>query len=99
MIVLGRSDCDVRRAEYLRTQAGIIGGLEETARRTGATLVRFDDLLCRGSTCRTVTDDGVSIYKDSGHLSILGSAGAVPRLGLDVVMGNLEATPQPTAVP
>lgn len=84
LIVLGRSGCDFAYAEHLRHQAGIIDGLKEVAHRTGAKVVWFDPLLCDAVTCRTSTEDGVSIYKDGGHLSIPGSVWAVRRLALEV---------------
>lgn len=42
-------------------------------------LLRFDPLLCRQGRC-DVTQDGVMLYRDQGHLSEAGAAQLVPRL-------------------
>ena len=49
-------------------------------------VIWFDDLLCGNELCNTTIDD-VSIYRDSGHLSIPGST----LLGREVnLMGIIE---------
>lgn len=86
LLLLGRAGCDFTAAEYHRRQAGILEGLEEVRQRTGAPLLRFDALLCASGRCVSSLADGRSVYKDDGHLSIPGSAWAVPQLGLQALL-------------
>ncbi|MBE0547630.1 MAG: acyltransferase family protein [Rubrivivax sp.] len=83
LVMLGRTECDFSYTEHEANQAGIVDGLKQVSARTGAAVVWFDSLLCSSGVCRTGTAEGVSIYKDGGHLSIPGSMWAVPKLGLE----------------
>ncbi len=83
LAMLGRKDCNFDLAEHLQYQRGIIDGLNEVARRTGASVVWFDGLLCHQGKCSTASLDGASLYMDAGHLSVQGSKHLVPQLGLD----------------
>lgn len=69
-IVLLRKDCSVTYDEYLRHEELIISILNTLAENTN--IFWLSDLLCDPSECKTRIE-GVPIYKDSGHLSIVGS--------------------------
>lgn len=88
LLVLGRSGCDFAPAESRGLQRGVFAALEEVVARTGASLVRFDTLLCSETLCRTSLPNGASAYKDEGHLTVVGSRELVPRLGLDIWIGH-----------
>ena len=60
--------------------------LRRVAETTGATYVDFQSVLCPGGTC-SASMNGVSIYKDPGHLSRSGSErlGEVLRTHKDII--------------
>ena len=88
LMTLGRASCDFLLADHQRYQQGIIEGLKEVRDRTGVEVAWFDDVICSNERCRTVMMDGISIYKDGGHLSIPGSVWAVPKLGIHRFLGD-----------
>ncbi len=82
LLVLGRKDCNFRYEEHQAYQRDIIDSLSVVQRRSNVRLARFDNILCKDDHCETSLTNGISIYKDSGHLSGPGSEWAVPQLGL-----------------
>jgi peptidoglycan/LPS O-acetylase OafA/YrhL len=59
----------------------------EIGRRTGATVLLPTDVLCDAQQCQTVLN-GVSLYRDEGHLSMLGSRLLTERLGLRALLNR-----------
>ena len=82
LIVMGRSDCNFQTEEYRTYQRGIIDGLNEVRNRTNVDVVWFDDIICSNGRCQTLLANGISIYKDGGHLTVPGAEWIVPMLGL-----------------
>ncbi|NOU13848.1 MAG: acyltransferase [Methylococcaceae bacterium] len=82
LLVLGRSNCNFLIEEYYAFQRGIIDGLNEVQRRTHVDIVWFDKIICDTGVCQTMLADGISIYKDGGHLTVPGSEWLVPKLDL-----------------
>lgn len=88
LLVLGRSNCNFLIEEYYAFQRGIIDGLNEVQNRTHVDVVWFDKIICKAGVCQTVLEDGISIYKDGGHLTVPGSEWAIPKLGLAILISN-----------
>ena len=93
LLMLGRRMCDFDIAEHEHHQVGIISALEEVQKRTGAKVLKFDELICPKGVCMAANDSGISVYKDEGHLSVQGSRWAVPKLGIEKIVGALERSP------
>ena len=53
--------------------------LTEHAREYGYTFLNPEEVLCRGTRCRTMSDDGDLYYSDETHLSKLGSRYVIGR--------------------
>ena len=94
LVALGRRSCDFGLAEHQRHQQGVINAVEEVQKRTGAKVLKFDEFICPSGMCMAATESGVSVYKDEGHLSVHGSRWAVPKLGIDRIIGSFEHSPE-----
>jgi SGNH domain (fused to AT3 domains) len=90
LVVLGRVACDFLHTEHERNQRGIVEGLREVRARTAVDVVWLDPLICTHGLCKTMTADGMSVYKDGGHLSIPGSSWLVPQLGIEHLLLRLK---------
>ncbi|MEF8735572.1 MAG: acyltransferase family protein [Candidatus Accumulibacter necessarius] len=67
-----RNGCNLTKNEYLEHEASVIDALKRVKEKTGVQLVWISDLLCEGVTCQTQIED-TYVYRDGGHLSIIGS--------------------------
>lgn len=89
LLLFGRASCDFDVAEYRNRQKGIVEGLREVSRRTGVQVVWLDESLCDADgKCRTSLEDGTSIYKDDGHLTVRGSEWLLPRTNLRALLST-----------
>lgn len=70
--MLGRATCNIDMSEYLRLRRPVINALETVRDRTGVKVLWLSDILCDKVECQSEYE-GVPLYRDSIHLSIIGS--------------------------
>lgn len=70
--MLGRSTCNIDKSEYLQRRRAVIDNLGEVKDRTGVKILWLSDILCGKKECQSEYE-GVPLYRDSIHLSIIGS--------------------------
>lgn len=63
----GSEDCAISRDTYEAKRRDVIALLDAIETK-GVPVVRFDDVLCDASRCKTLID-GVMVYRDQGHFS------------------------------
>lgn len=64
--------CSIDSKAAFRFDAAVNEFLDKSAERYGVQIVRISDALCSGDNCITERN-GVPVYRDSGHLSYVGS--------------------------
>ena len=64
--------CSIDSKAAVRFDAAVNEFLDKSAERYGVQIVRISDVLCSGDNCITERN-GVPVYRDSGHLSYVGS--------------------------
>ena len=64
--------CEVNFHDYLQDNAGVIALTENVEEKFKIHVIRLSDALCSQQVCQSILD-GVPIYRDSVHLSYLGS--------------------------
>jgi hypothetical protein len=79
-----RVEIELPRARHEAAQRLVTQALRAVAARTGATIIDPTDVLCPGDAC-LFSKDGVSIYRDSNHLTAEGARMLAPALS--VVLG------------
>lgn len=72
MLVLGRSNCDVRYEKYVSARSNVTRLLDAIHAATGVQIITPADVTCDGNICRTKID-GKYLYRDRGHLTYDGS--------------------------
>lgn len=72
LITLGQASCDFPRATAELRLAPVKQRLEWVAETARVSLLWLPDLMCSDTTCRTRLD-GVPLFRDGSHLSIIGS--------------------------
>ena len=65
-------NCNLNRADYEQMRKPLLQFLQELATANTVPIIYFDQSLCTGDSCRR-SIDGVSLYRDGGHLSHPGS--------------------------
>lgn len=78
----------VSREEHVRNQQFV----NEALRKTSATVINFDDVLCPGEVCPLV-EDNAFLYSDDDHLSITGALKVYPVLEQGLTRSALAAKP------
>jgi peptidoglycan/LPS O-acetylase OafA/YrhL len=73
--------CRINQATYERTRKSVLDLLEATSANANIGVIRFDPFLCHSGGCDTYNDNTL-IYRDSGHLSVQGSAWIVEKMRL-----------------
>ncbi|WP_207282793.1 acyltransferase family protein [Pseudomonas sp. FW300-N2F2] len=68
-----QADCTISLKNYKDYNSGVLTLLDTIENKYAIQVIRLSDALCDEKVCRTVVD-GVPIYRDSGHLSYVGSA-------------------------
>ncbi|BBP64265.1 acyltransferase [Pseudomonas sp. Cab53] len=68
-------DCTIPLKNYREYNAGVLTLLDTIETKYAIRVIRLSNALCDDTVCRTVVD-GVPMYRDSGHLSYVGSAKA-----------------------
>ncbi|GAB4203243.1 MAG: acyltransferase family protein [Tibeticola sp.] len=73
-LILGadRPDCSIDEAKYRAQAAPVHALLRRVSREADVPIFWPDEFLCRDGTC-VVELDGVPLYRDTGHLSVVGS--------------------------
>lgn len=71
-LVLGRTSCNFSLEGHLFRQRMVVGGLQRVVARTQVPILWLSDLMCRDGVCEA-SRGGVPLYRDRGHLSIVGS--------------------------
>lgn len=69
------TDCSIPLDSYKQYNAGLLTLLNTIEKKYNIKVVRLSDALCDEKACQTIVD-GVPMYRDSGHLSYVGSAKA-----------------------
>lgn len=64
--------CRIKREQYLQHGHNVLALLDRAEKEMKLPIVRFDAILCDDRFCRTRID-GVTLYRDEGHLSYEGS--------------------------
>jgi hypothetical protein len=64
----GKQRPEISRGDFVRRVASLNARLREVAKVANATVVDPVDYLCEREVCRTVTPDGLPIYKDDNHM-------------------------------
>ena len=77
-----------------RSVGGANTALRDIGRETGATILLPTDVLCDAQQCLTRLG-GVSLYRDRGHLSQLGSRLLIARLKVAELIRRGGSTPPP----
>jgi hypothetical protein len=80
-LTLAHSECSVDRPAIDHAIGAQNTALREIGRETGAQVLLPVDVLCDARRCRTRLGE-VSLYRDRGHLSLVGSRYLVERLGV-----------------
>lgn len=78
----------VSREEHVRNQAFV----NEAMRKTAATTINFDDVLCPGAICPLV-EGNEFLYSDDDHLSITGALKVYPALAEGLTRSAQTAEP------
>lgn len=85
--VLTHPNCTLTR-EMIEPEASTINrAFAEIGSRTGATVVLPSEFLCDRRQCLTMLN-GVSLYRDDGHLSVAGSRLLAERMGLRALLSR-----------
>ena len=79
--------CRINQAAYERTRKPVLDLLDAVSASADVDIIRFDPVLCRSGGCDTSASD-IVIYRDSGHLSIQGSAWIAEKMGLVAQIGR-----------
>ena len=80
--------CAIHVDEYRRYQNHGLEVVDRLPREALIDVVRFDDVLCDASTCRTKLGS-TPLYRDAGHFSVTGSVALGEEVGLfDRVVGS-----------
>jgi hypothetical protein len=66
------SDCSIDRSDYERSAAQVHSLVAQAARNANVPVLRPAEVMCDTSRCMTEVD-GVTLYRDAGHLSREGS--------------------------
>lgn len=74
-------DCQIAAAQYHAKRHAVRSLLQRLEDQAGIPVFRFDAALCTRGVCRTDLD-GVTLYRDAGHLSYAGSALLAERLDM-----------------
>ena len=70
--ILFKKDCNFTLSQYLTHEKEIRTALQQVIKKTGVHTIWLDKLLCDDNLCVTKLND-TFIYRDGGHLAILGS--------------------------
>nr|WP_245150906.1 SGNH hydrolase domain-containing protein [Pseudomonas fluorescens] len=65
------TDCAIPLKNYKEYNSGVLELMSAVEKKYS--VIRLSDALCDETLCRTIVD-GVPMYRDSGHLSYVGSA-------------------------
>ncbi|WP_137188635.1 acyltransferase family protein [Pseudomonas asiatica] len=74
-----QSSCGIPFATYRQGNAGVINLLDFIENTYHIKTIRLSDAICDANNCRAIID-GVPMYRDSGHLTYVGSAKAFDEL-------------------
>ena len=81
----GNADCHIDVADYIKKRSDVIAFLESTASASSISVLSFDPWLCDANRCETQSGD-ILIYRDTGHLSHVGSRFLAEKMQLDVLI-------------
>jgi len=73
--------CQINRASYEQSRKPVLDMLDAVSAAANVGIIRFDPFLCHSGGCDT-SIDGIAIYRDTGHLSIQGSAAIAGKMQL-----------------
>jgi hypothetical protein len=76
--------CRIDRQALPPLQQRVNRLVDRIEREAGVPVLRLEPLLCDERWCRTVDADGLLLYRDSGHLSVAGSARLLAPLGPEI---------------
>ncbi len=81
LLSMGGSDCSIGMREYHKSRADVLEFLASLPSGAGVEVISFDSYLCSSGSCKTQIN-GVSIYRDAGHLSYTGSVALARSMSL-----------------
>lgn len=81
-LITFRTSCEINMDNYLEYDRYVNDSISRIANKTGIKVIWLSDILCKGLTC-AASLDGKIIYRDAGHLTIIGSKEIFKAINFD----------------